>query len=125
MLVQPRPSFAGNLQQLGSDLPRFYCFWLLLTTISFWVIRVGQLENLFEGLFAAGRFPVSIYPDWLRALLTYLIPVAFAITIPAEALTGRLTPTTLLGAALLTGVLILITRGVWRLGVKNYSGASA
>ncbi len=102
-----------------------YCFWLMLTSSAFWFVRIGELVNLFEGLYAAGRWPVTIYPDWLRLGLTFLVPIAFAVTIPAEALTGRLTPLTLLGAAALTVLFIILARLVWKLGTRNYSGASA
>jgi ABC-2 type transport system permease protein len=83
------------------------------------------MVNLFEGVFAAGRYPVTLYPDWMRAGLTFLVPVAFAVTVPAEALTNRLTPQALLGAATLTLALLLIARFVWRRGLRAYSGASA
>ncbi len=102
-----------------------YCFWLILTTSAFWLIRIWELVNLFEGLYAAGRWPVTIYPNWLRLGLTFLVPVAFAVTVPAEALTDRLTPLTLLGAAGLAILLMGVARFVWRLGVRSYSGASA
>jgi ABC-2 type transport system permease protein len=102
-----------------------YCFWLCLTTSAFWLIRIWELVNLFQGLYAAGRWPVTIYPDWLRLTLTFLVPVAFAVTVPAEALTNRLTPFTLLGALGLTLLLAVVARLIWRLGLRSYSGASA
>jgi ABC-2 type transport system permease protein len=102
-----------------------YCFWLMLTATAFWVVRVDEMVNLFEGVYAAGRWPVTVYPQWLRLILTFLIPVAFAVTIPAEALTGRLTILTLLGAFGLTVLLLILARLVWRRGLKAYSGASA
>ena len=102
-----------------------YSFWLILTSIAFWVIRVDEMTNLFEGIYAAGRWPVGIYPDWLRASLTFIVPVAFAVTVPAEALTGRLTWQTLLGASVLALALLLVARLVWRRGLRAYSGASA
>jgi ABC-2 type transport system permease protein len=102
-----------------------YCFWLILTTTAFWLIRIWELVNLFQGLYAAGRWPVTIYPDWLRLALTFLVPVAFAVTVPAEALTSRLTPLTLLGALGLTLLLGVAARLIWRLGARSYSGASA
>ena len=102
-----------------------YCFWLMLTTTAFWIVRVDEMVNLFQGLYAAGRYPVGIYPRWLRTGLTFLVPVAFAVTVPAEALTARLTPLTLLGTLGLTILFMLLARLVWRLGVRNYSGASA
>jgi len=102
-----------------------YCVWLMVTSIAFWVIRVNEIVNLFEGLYAAGRWPVSLYPDWLRTGMTFLVPVAFAVTVPAEAMTNRLTPETMLFAFGLTVMLLLLARGVWLLGLRSYSGASA
>ncbi len=102
-----------------------YAFWLMLTSVSFWIIRANEMVNLFEGLYAAGRWPVGIYPDWLRTGLTFLVPVAFAVTVPAEALTGRLTPLILSGAAGLAAALLLLARWVWSRGLRRYSGASA
>jgi ABC-2 type transport system permease protein len=102
-----------------------YCFWLMLTTTAFWLIRIWELVDLFQGIYAAGRWPVGIYPDWLRAGLTFLVPIAFAVTVPAEALTGRLGPAALLGALALTIFFVVLSRLVWRLGTRHYSGASA
>jgi ABC-2 type transport system permease protein len=102
-----------------------YCFWLMLSSTAFWVIRANNMVELFQGLYAAGRWPVGIYPNWLRYGLTFIVPVAFAVTIPAEALTGRLTLPTVLGTTLLTVVFLFVTRVVWRAGLRNYAGASA
>ncbi len=102
-----------------------YCFWLMLTTGAFWVVRMDQIVELFQGVYQAGRWPVSIYPPWLRVGLTFLIPVAFAVTVPAEALTGRLTWQTMLVAVALTAFLFVLARWVWKTGLRNYTGASA
>lgn len=102
-----------------------YCFWLLVTTAAFWVIRMDEIHELFEGLYQSGRWPVTIYPGWLRISLTFLVPIAFAVTVPAEALTSRLTIETLALAAAFAVGLFLVTRWFWRFGLRNYSGASA
>jgi len=102
-----------------------YSFWLMLTTGVFWVVRMEHIIELFQGVYQAGRWPVSIYPDWLRVGLTFLVPIAFAVTVPAEALTARLTPPTLLSAALLAAFLLVLSRWVWKTGLRHYSGASA
>jgi len=102
-----------------------YSFWLMLTSGAFWVIRMENIIELFQGVYQAGRWPVGIYPDWLRTGLTFLVPVAFAVTVPAEALTARLTPEVLLGAAALTAGLLFVSRRVWKLGLRRYSCASA
>jgi len=108
---------------LGSII--IYCFWLIITTTAFWIVRVDEIVNLFQGVYAAGRWPIGIYPPWLRVGLTFIIPVAFAVTIPADALTSRLTPLILVGTFALTIFFIIVARIFWRLGLKNYSGASA
>lgn len=102
-----------------------YCFWLLLTTAAFWIVRMDELHELFEGIYQSGRWPVTIYPGWLRISLTYLVPIAFAVTVPAEALTSRLTIETLALAAAFAVGLFVVTRWFWRIGLRNYSGASS
>jgi ABC-2 type transport system permease protein len=76
-------------------------------------------------MYEAGRWPVSLYPGWLRFGLTFLVPVAFATTVPAEALTGRLNPQVLLGTVGLAAVMLVVSRLFWRAGIRHYSGASA
>ena len=102
-----------------------YSFWLILASLSFWFVRVENLLEIFQSMYQAGRWPVSLYPGWLRFGLTFIVPVAFAVSVPAEALTGRLDATTLLGAVGLAVLLAGVARLVWRLGLRRYSGASA
>jgi ABC-2 type transport system permease protein len=102
-----------------------YSFWLMLATLSFWFVRVENILEIFRSMYEAGRWPVSLYPGWLRFALTFVVPVAFATTVPAEALTGRLTVETLLGAVLLAVVLLVASRLFWRAGLRHYSGTSA
>src|SRR5207248_681526 len=102
-----------------------YSFWLVVTTIAFWIVRIDEVAELFQGLYQSGRWPVTIYPDWLRASLTFLVPIGFAVTVPAQAITGRLTLDTL---ALATGfaiVVLFLSRAFFRIGLRRYSGASA
>lgn len=103
----------------------FYSFWLILTTLSFRVVRVDPILNLFDGFYAAGRWPVGIYPGWLRGILTFLVPVAFAVTVPAEALTGRLNLATLALAFAVAVALLGLARLAWRSGLRSYGGASS
>lgn len=102
-----------------------YAFWLILATLSFWFVRVENILVIFQSVYEAGRWPVSLYPAWMRFGLTFLVPVAFAVTVPAEALTGRLTWQTGLGAVGLAAALLVVSRVFWKVGLKNYSGASA
>ena len=102
-----------------------YSFFLILATLSFWFVRVENFLAIFQSMYEAGRWPVSLYPGWLRYGLTFVVPIAFATTVPAEALTGRLTWVTLLAAIAIAAVLFTISRLFWRVGLRHYSGASA
>lgn len=102
-----------------------YCFWLMLTTAAFWVVRLDETQELFEGIYRAGQYPVGIYPGWMRVGLTFLVPIAFAVTVPAEAVTGRLDAATLGFAALFCVAIVAVSRALWKRGLRRYSGASA
>jgi ABC-2 type transport system permease protein len=102
-----------------------YSFWLILATTSFWFVRIDNILVIFQSMFQAARWPVGIFPTWLRAILTFVVPVAFATTVPAEALAGRLTWQTLAGAIALAGALLAVSRWFWGVGIRHYSGASA
>ena len=102
-----------------------YCFWLIISTLAFWIVNTWNIIELFDGVYQTGRFPVSMYPAWLRIGVTFLVPIAFAITVPAEAATSRLEWPTVALALGFAVVLFAITRWWWRFGLRHYSGASA
>ena len=100
-----QPGVTLSLADLGlflitllAGLVIVYSFLLMLSTCAFWFVKLDNILVIFQALFGnAGRWPVTIFPGWLRALLTFAVPVAFAVTVPAQALTGQLD----LGTALL------------------------
>jgi len=102
-----------------------YSFWFILATASFWLVRVENMLVIFQDLYQAGRWPVSIYPSWLRWSLTFLVPVTVATTIPAQALLGQLAWPTLLGIALFALLALVLSRWFWLFGLRHYTGASA
>jgi len=102
-----------------------YSFLLILATCSFWFVRLQNIFVIFQSMYEAGRWPIGIYPPWLRTTLTFLVPVGFAITVPAEGLVGRLSPATLALALALAVALPLLARRYWLHGIRHYSGASA
>jgi ABC-2 type transport system permease protein len=102
-----------------------YSFWMILATSAFWLVRVENILMVFQSMYEAGRWPVSIYPGWMRFALTFIVPVAFAVTIPAQALAGRLTWQVLAGAWVFAAALFTAARLFWRAGLRRYGGASA
>ena len=102
-----------------------YCFWLMLAASAFWLTRVDEIQELFQGLYRSGQYPVGVYPPWMRYGLTFLVPIGFAVTVPSEAVTNRLTGGTFLVALAVATALGLVSRWVWKRGLRRYGGASA
>jgi ABC-2 type transport system permease protein len=102
-----------------------YAFWLVITTGAFWVVRMEHVLELFEGVYQTGRWPVGVYPAWMRYGVTFLIPVGFAVTVPAQAVTSRLHTGLFAAAAVFAVALLAFSRWFWRFGLRRYSGASA
>ncbi|HEX2033153.1 MAG TPA: ABC-2 family transporter protein [Chloroflexota bacterium] len=101
-----------------------YSTCLLLATLTFWFVRVDNALLFFLTMWEAGRWPVALYPRWLQVTLTVLVPVAFATTVPAEILAGRLTPAALGGAVAVALALAAGSRWCWMRGLRRYAGAS-
>ena len=57
--------------------------------------------------------------------MTYLVPIGFAVTVPAQAMTGRLHWLTVVILLSFAVALCAFTRWFWRFGLRRYSGASA
>lgn len=98
---------------------------VLCATLAFWAPGFDPTV-LFSAFWQLGRYPVGVYHPVVRQLLTYVVPVAFVATFPAEALLrggGRLGLGALgVGAALVAfGAAAL----AWRAGVKRYTGATS
>lgn len=109
---------------LCAALTLLYAILLTFTALVFW--SPGFLFTwLFNGLFQMARYPVGLYPGWMRLVLTWIVPVGLITTIPAEALTGGLTPATLIGGLLLSAALFLGASLLFRAGLRRYASASS
>lgn len=102
-----------------------YSLWLCLVTITFWATRIDNIEQIVWQAFEAGRYPIEIYPAWLRGALSYVIPIAFIITVPAQALAGRVGGGFIGISVLVAFVAVMGASAFWRFGLKHYTGASA
>ncbi len=102
-----------------------YSFFLAMAAMSFWFGRIASFLMIFSDLYEAARWPIGIYPGWRRMLLTFVVPVAIAVTVPAEALVGRLTGDRVVLALGVAAGALAGARFVWTRGLRHYSGASA
>ena len=115
----------GFALTLACGLVLVYCLLLVLSTLSFWFVRVENILAIFWAFLDAGRFPVDVYPGWLRVTLSTVVPIGVAVTVPAQAIAGRLELPGLL--TLVAGTLVAwwFAGWFWRRGLRSYTGASA
>lgn len=102
-----------------------YSLWIALISLTFWFTKFDNNVTLMQALMDTGRFPSVVYPIWLRIIVTFIIPIAIATTIPLQALRGDLVWWQILlaiGAAVLA---VFLSTQLWRAGVRRYSGASS
>ncbi|MGD8625656.1 MAG: ABC-2 family transporter protein [Anaerolineae bacterium] len=115
---------AAFLLALAAGLAILYALQLAFSALTLW--NPGFLFTwVLDGLFRMARYPVGIYPGWLRIVLTWLVPVGVMTTIPAQALTGQLPAWTLAGSLALALALLLAASALFRLGLRRYASASS
>ena len=101
-----------------------YAILLALSALVLW--SPGFLFTwLFSAFFQMARYPVGLYPGWLRLVLTWVVPVGVMTTVPAQALAGTLSAGSLVGALVLAAVLFCGASALFRLGLRRYASASS
>ena len=102
-----------------------YSLWFMLGATSIWFVKVYNVTEVLRGLLDAGRYPIAAYPTAYRFFFTFVMPVAFLTTVPAQALLGRSEISWLIGAAILAVVLFLVSTWFWRFALRFYTSASS
>jgi ABC-2 type transport system permease protein len=102
-----------------------YSLWIVLIALTFWFTKFDNNVTILQALLDSGRYPVTVYPVWLRIIVTFIIPIALATTIPLQALRGDLTLPRVLMFLGISAVSFLVASRVWKAGLKRYSGASS
>jgi ABC-2 type transport system permease protein len=129
--------YAGNLLDVGiaayllGAIPILfgviiiYSLWFMLGSTSIWFTKIYNITEVLRGLLAAGRFPIGAYPPAYRFFFTFVVPVTFLTTVPAETLLGRGNPAWIAGGGCLAAVLLLLSSYFWRFALRFYTSASS
>ena len=102
-----------------------YSLWFMLGATSIWFVKIYNVTEVLRSLLEAGRFPIVAYPMSYRIFFTFIIPVTFLTTVPAQMILGRTEPTWLIGSAVLAVVLFQISRSFWHFALRFYTSASS
>ena len=90
--LEPTPHpvqvFVGVLMLFAGALS-MYALWLAAICTAFWWVKIDNMSFLFSSVFDAARWPISVFRGWVRAVLTFVIPLAVMTSYPALAVLGR------------------------------------
>ncbi|KKO54196.1 ABC transporter permease [Paenibacillus sp. DMB20] len=100
---------------------------LATATCGFWTTRISELQNLTED--AAGtavRYPLSLYPNWMKGLLLVVVPVGFVNYVPSlYILHGELGPWVFIATAAAAGISLALSLRFWKFGITKYQSAGS
>ena len=102
-----------------------YSLWIVLIALTFWFTKFDNNVTILQALMDAGRYPVTVYPVWLQIIVTFIIPIAVATTVPLQALRGELDLPRVSLFFVIGIAAFLVASRVWKAGLKRYSGASS
>ena len=102
-----------------------YSLWIVLIAMTFWFTKFDNNVTILQALLDSGRYPATVYPAWLRIIVTFIIPIAVATTIPLQALRGELGADQVVLFVAISIISFWAASIVWKLGLKRYSGASS
>ncbi len=98
-----------------------------ILVVAFGIIttEIDSLIMVYRDIETMGRFPVDIYKEPLRQLLTFVVPIGIMFTFPAKALLGLLSWQGIVLAVIFGAVSLKIGLAFWNYSVRRYSSASS
>jgi len=109
----------------------FFSIFVVGAASCFWTIQPNEVINVFtNGGVMVTSYPMEIYQQWLRRLVTFVVPLAFVDYYPAVYVLGRPDPLDLPGwVGLLAPVAALacclIAGAAWSIGVRHYQSTGS
>ena len=102
-----------------------YSIWFFVSATSIWFVKTWNATEVIRAILASGRFPVYAYPVTLRFVFTFLFPIAFLTTFPAEALLGVIKLKIILIGTVFAILFFSISRAFWKFALRFYTSASS
>lgn len=121
----PPSAYVMGLVPLLLGIVILYSLWFILGSTSIWFVKVYNVTEVLRALVEAGRYPMVAYPASYRFFFTFVVPVAFLTTIPAETALGRTELDWTLAAGAIAIVLLVVCSQFWRFALRFYTSASS
>lgn len=103
----------------------YYSLLVMASTLVFVLDRLEFLWGFNILMSEPLTVPFGVFPTVPRTAITYIIPLAFVVFVPAQSLTGRLAWWQIPLALSFAAFFLLLANLAWRAGLKKYSSASS
>ncbi|MDP5274922.1 ABC transporter permease [Chengkuizengella axinellae] len=100
---------------------------LATSTLGFWLTRVEMLQNLTEdAAMNAVRYPLSLYPNWLKGIFLTILPLGFINYLPALYILKQDVGIWIIGATIMVACLCLwLSLRFWKIGLSRYQSTGS
>ena len=109
----------------------YAALWIATSATAFWFVATDEANNAvtYGGEFA-NQYPLHIYRGWIRAVLGWIVPLAFVAYVPAQAILGAANPLELPPwfvylTAPVAAVALAVALRIWRLGITHYQSTGS
>lgn len=86
---------------------------------------VDHTIMIYRDLTSMGKIPVDFYNQFIRALITFVVPVGVMMTVPVKALMGILSPQMIFYSFIVGIISIWLALKFWNFSLTRYSSASS
>ncbi|MDA2068153.1 ABC transporter permease [Bacillus cereus] len=110
---------------LATGMIIYYSIWFIWTTSAFWWPSNEHRDSLFLNNIIIARFPIDIFNGGIGFIFKTVVPLAIIANPASMVLIGK-SDWNILKISLFTAVIFLIiSRIVWKLGLKSYSSTGS
>lgn len=108
-----------------SGLVIAYSVGVMISALSFWLLNAPSVPKLAEQVLRLSQNPFNIYNPFWKIVFLLILPLAFMVTFPAQALMGMSEWWWPLLAVFLATVFLKASNVFWNFGLKHYQSASS
>lgn len=98
---------------------------LLCMAPVFFSEKLGDVEDSFWSISGLARYPMSVYPRALAAMLTFVVPIGMVASVPASALFGKLSPEYLVAALAAAVVFVVVATWLFMVSLRSYQSVNS
>jgi ABC-2 type transport system permease protein len=102
-----------------------YSVWFLIATISFWIERLNNLNDILPSLRRLSQVPRSVYTGISSVAFCLILPVVLVTSVPAEILLGKSSNSWSLYFVLISLFMFWLSRKFFFFSIKKYSSAGS